>query len=467
MNEISFRQTSNIFLNGGIVALRWYLEFHKSEFSFEYTLESTPEILKIKSDNLLKLLEEVYYLMGGEIYDTSGKNARDKIEKYFFSKGHAPKGFHKMKTYGLGELITNDPTPKANPKGRKIKFKNLLEEDSPFAFEVAKFYEETGLKIKGFQLINGEILANPDQKGDSEIFIDAPYTKTTKIEFDKKYLEIGDQSSYLTGEGYKKLLDTTNTSPFLSGLDNFSSYLTPTSQKISWKTLFLSQFSPKLCLYKYISGLDSLVCYFFISDNLENTYKLYLQNSSFYSDQNELIEGNYMANFKVYNVSPRKDDEQRLKSPADFTERHEILFILIYTFYKQFLFSKGLDAKIAEGDYDPMADFDSELPPISLVSFQADKFANTLRPNAFEQFNNFKFAISLISYLERNGIQFSQVLASLKFLKNSDKNSKNKYRLERQIRNRLLEELLNQKPIISIIHLFCINVIPTCFQVIM
>ena len=86
---------------------------------------------------------------------------------------------------------------------------------------------------------------------------------------------------------------------------------------------------------------------------------------------------------------------------------------------------------------------------VNLVSFKADKFASTMRPNAFENFNNFKFTIRLISYLEAQGVDFAQVLWSLKFLKKSDANKKNSYRLERQIRNRVLSKVLKKQSIVA------------------
>jgi hypothetical protein len=150
-----------------------------------------------------------------------------------------------------------------------------------------------------------------------------------------------------------------------------------------------------------------------------------------------------MSNFKIHSFFNR---EEKLTEPRDFTGKNETLFALIYTIYKQFLHEKGYE-EIAE--VDDLFDLGFEKIPISLISFKADKFASTLRPNAFEYFNNFKYAIRLIMYLEKGGVKFSQFLSSLKFQKNSERNSGNKYQLERKVREKVLTQVLNGKSVVK------------------
>jgi len=200
----------------------------------------------------------------------------------------------------------------------------------------------------------------------------------------------------------------------------------------------------------YVSGLDSIVCYLFESGNLIQLQQIYDENRSIFKSKLELLDADYMSNFKFHNFNYKKDNENKLTLKSDYTEQAEISFMLIYTIYRQILFNQGInEITDTDGDFDPMSESSFKKLPVSLVSFRADKFASTLRPNAFEYFNNFKFAIRLISHLEKNGVNFQQALWSLKFLKPSEKNSKNKYRLERQIRNRVLKNMLNQKSILS------------------
>jgi len=541
ITNIEFKRTSNIFINAGIVALYQYLVECQEEyvFDFPYSFSLDKESLKVESEHLFKLLENVYYYMGKEIYDTSGKNARVKADKFYFTDNtYSYFPFYKMKTYGLGALITNDPQPSPKTKENAITFEKLTKENEEFAKIVAKFYNEKNFKLKGhilnissimkkieeswdyltlFKTKNEEInniiefieerekslhnqfesildveeinsifihkdelikrlnkedisidnfideLKNYDksfikviktllekkgfikskgEKGDSKIFLKEPYIKITRLEKPKKeHFQQGDQVCYLTNESYKKLVDAQNSSPFIKGLNNFSSFFSPQSQKISWKAMYLSRFSPKLNLYTYVSGLDSIVCYFFDSNNLQNLIALYNQNRSMYKDSVQMIETNYMSNFKTYSFFNK---EEKLSDPKDFTGKNETLFALIYTIYKQFLHEKGFE-EISE--VDNFFDLGFEKIPISLISFKADIFSKTLRPSAFEYFNNFKYAIRLIVYLEKEGVKFSQLLSSLKFKKLSEKHSKNSYQLERKPREKVLTKILNGKSI--------------------
>lgn len=543
ITEIEFRKCSNIFINTGIVALYQYLikcQDNKN-FDYDYTFSLSKDRLTLKSENLFSLLEDVYYCMGKDMYDTSGKKAREKSDKYFFTNNpFTATPFYKMKTYGLAALITNDPQPSPQNKNNAITFKKLTEINIEFAKTIAKFYNEHNFKLKGYLLntilikktieeswknldshktknietkeiitliderdkslqkqideiineveIKSIIITKNDylrkckdgditidnfiellkicdnnliqainkvldreifiksigEKGDSKIFLNKPYIKITRLEEPREeHFQKGDQVCYLTNESYKKLVDSQNTSPFIKGLDNFNSFLSPQPLKISWKAMYLSRFSPKLNLYTYVSGLDSIVCYFFDSNNLQNLNSLYNQNRSIYKDSVQMIESNYMSNFKTYSFYNK---EERLSEPKDFTGKSETLFALIYTIYKQFLHEKGYES-ISE--VDNFFDLGFEKIPISLISFKADAFSKTLRTNSFEYFNKFKYVIQLIVYLEKEGVKFSQLLSSLKFQKKSEKHSDNSYQLERKLRETVLTKMLNGKSVIK------------------
>lgn len=466
MTSIEFNRTSNIFINTGIIALNNYLEkcvvddslLKEIKINAE-NFQLTTNKLTINHDKLFQLLEDVYYLMGKDVYDTSGKTALEKVDKYYFIKEPFEAiPFAKMKTYGLGELITNDPTPVASKNGEKIKFEKLIKSDIGFAERIAYFLNDNGKKLKFYSIENGSVQENEsingkkkeNTGGESEIFINAGYTKTPDIELSKQYFDSGNEYCYLTGESFKKLVDNQNTSPFFSGLLNFNSHLKGNDKKISWKAMYLSRFAPKNCLYMYVSGLDSIACYLFESGNLIQLKQIIDENRSIFKTKPELLDANYLSNFKFHNFNYKKDNENKLTLKSDYSEQAEIKFMLIYTIYRQVLFNKGFDEILeTPQDFDPMAESSFKKLPVSLVSFKADKFASTLRPNAFEQFNNFKFSIRLITYLERNGINFQQVLLSLKLSKPSEKSSQNSFRLERQTRNTVLSKILNQKSILG------------------
>ncbi len=187
MNEITFNQTNNFLIDSGIISFEYYLDKCKINNvlgynDFEFCLTENELTIKCQSqEKLFQLLEDVYYYMGKEIYNTSGKKAQEKIDKYYFTKNpfHG-EPFYKMKTYGLAELITNDPTPKARIKENKIKFRELLKRDNDFAKKIAKFYFDKNKKLKGYNISRDGILTeNQEQnQGDSEIFLNEKYLST-------------------------------------------------------------------------------------------------------------------------------------------------------------------------------------------------------------------------------------------------------------------------------------------------
>jgi hypothetical protein len=543
MKEIEFKRTSNIFINSGIVSLYQYLKQCQEDniFDYEYSFALDKNSLFVESDKLFTLLEDVYYFMGKELYDTSGKKAWENQYKYYFTKEpFSCTPFFKMKTYGLGALITNDPQPVPKEKQNAVTFENLTITDSEFAKAVAKVYREKDIKLKKFkieslsiskliedgrknlnkhitaglelsqfikkasdqeeilqkklkalmdraefleifkqkdELINNlrtqiitaqefielmetienlllskidDVLKNEGffkdegENGDSRIFLNEPYIKTLLEKPKKEYFQEGNQVCYLTNESFQKLVDIQNTSPFIKGLTNFNSFLSPQSQKVSWKAMYLSRFSPKLNLYNYVSGLDSIICYFFDSNNLENLNTLYQQNRSMFKDSIQMIESNYMSNFKTHSFF---NEGERFSEPNDYTGKNETLFALIYTFYKQFLYEKGFDDI---NDVENIFDLGFDRIPISLVSFKADMFSKTLRPSNFENFNNFKFVIRFIIYSEKNKIKFSEVLESLKFTSNGAPKDQNKRKQSIRIyREKILSRILSGKSIIK------------------
>lgn len=454
IKSITFQKSSNIFINSGIVALNYYLEEgeRKNVFGSTFKKKLSDYELNITCEDIQTLLEEVYYFMGKEIYDTSGKNARNKPEKFYFTKSpFKAVPFFKMKTYGTAGLITNDPQPVSKRKQDSITFKKLVQEDPEFATEIARHYAKGNKTLQDYTVSENGFREQIGIKGDSKIFLNEPYIKTRLEKLELKHLEKGLNYCYLTGERFKKLVDVQNTSPFIRGLNNFNSNFSSRAQKISWKAMFLSRFSPRLCFYSYVRGLDSLVCFFFDSNNLSNLNKLFLQNLDLYKDSSQLIDSNYMSNFLIYNFkSKNKGNEERLTDPNEFTGENEIQLILIYSLYRKMLFDKGISSS---SEISSLLDIGIQKTPISFISFRADKFSKTLRPNTFKYFNNFKFILSFIIHFEKHGIELWQILQSLKFLKNSNRSSGSSYQLERKLRNQVIGDVLNGKSILNKIEL--------------
>lgn len=438
MNEIVFKKTSNVFLNAGIIGLYIYLEKYQTRkgtnFKFEYTLEK--DFLKVESDNLLELLKEVYYYMGQDLYDTSNKKQLKENENaYFIENENRFQRFPKMYSYGLSGLLTNNAAGKTKLKENTKTIKQLQKEgnNDEIIRKFQEYFDKEGLKLQ------------------QQLYFNEPYTKITRLEFDSKYIEEGENRCSLTGEKYKKLVDYKCTSPLLAGIDNFESLGKSNARQISWKASYISKFSPVICLYFYLDRKkEKIVCYFFNSDNLLNTYRLYKKYADIFLDKNELIDIDYIKNFRLYSfANSKKGEDEKEDKGNEFIWQSEILFILLYTYYKKFLFDQAFEKK-AESKFSPPRLLDEI--PVFLTYFRADSFAQTMRPYLFEEFNNYKFVINLFIEMEKKGWNSEKLgkwLASLKITKESEKNSDNKFMLERKLRNKILDNVLNTKSVLS------------------
>lgn len=423
--EITFRRTSNVFLNTGIVALYDYLLDAAPEFP-GLELEFSPDALTVRGEQWHQALEEVYYRMGKEVYDTANpKQKEEKLNAYYIEAEDRFERFPRMNTLGMTELLTNNAQGLTRHEENKSKIETLRKTRPELAQKFETYFEKEGLELA------------------SNVYLNEPYTKITRLEKAlPEHFADGSNICYLTGEGFKKLADNTSTSPFLSGLTNFNSLLSGSDKRISWKAMYLSRFAPKYCFYRYASGLDTIYCYLFETNHLENLRTFLQQNRSVFMDKVQLLEANYLTNFNFPNFTAKKGDEPRTASQRDFTEPHETRFMLIYAIYRQLLASKNIESP-TEIDLDALDEvMGYQRIPISLASIKADKFSGTLRPNYFEQFNHFKFTVRLMAWAEHSGINFQSLLQSLLFQHRSERSSKNSYRLARRFRNTILNKVM-------------------------
>jgi len=460
MTNIEFNQTSNFIIDSGIIALDYYLDKCKKNNDlgyndFSFNLSENKLIVECETqEKLFTLLEDVYYYMGKEVYDTSGEKARAKVDGfYFIEEPFEAKPFSKMRPYGFAELISQKPPPVASKKGKSIRFDKLIKENPEFAEKIAVELSKNNKKLKFYSIINGNLKENEsyvnskgkrkikeNSGGISTIYINDVNTYTKKLpDFKLKHFNSGDNTCSITNEKYEQLLEYQRSSPFFSGLTNFNSFLSLDTSKnsISWKAMYLSQFSPLLALYQYYDGLDGLNIYMFISNNLKNLKKIYTNNKSFYKDKIKLINDNYLSNFELYNFNKEK--------PEIYSYKEETAFVLIYTFYKQFLESNNIKIEDKELDWNPFDEMELNTTTISLVTINAYKFSGGLRPKSFEIINNFKFIVQLIYFFEKNGIVFQNLLYSLKI----SKPGKDSFKKERLFRNSLLKNILKNKSIIE------------------
>ncbi|MBP5590368.1 hypothetical protein J6Y50_00740 [bacterium] len=472
ITKIDFNRSENIFINSGIIALNYYLEKFKKLTDIKYSHNLFENKLVVESEHLMKLLQDVYYFMGKEVYDTSGQRAREdanngKGQYYFVKEPFSGNSFPKMQSYGLAALITNNATPTAGHNGDKKKLEKLYSEDRDFADKIVKFFADKGIKREGFKCNkseNGEIEIIKTGKIKGEVYLNTPYTKTTNVDDifkDPAYFTAGENTCSLTGEKFKKLCDSQCLSPFISGLNNFCSNLDLKSGRISAKALYLSRFSPKFAFYTQ-QGKESVYIYMFVTDNLKHLDDLRKVNSHLYKDEPSLIACNYNSNMKLYNFVKEKDGSK------DWTEQNDFLFMLIYSFYKNILKDNNVsdDSHNSSENFNPFAEIYSEMEkksPISLISFRSDEFAGTMRTKFFEEINNFKWLIRFFAFLEDKKISIYNIMNGLKFIKESERGGKNAYRQERLLRNRVLGKIINGKSILEDIETLFYN----CFCQIM
>lgn len=443
MNKIEFKQTSNIFINTGIVALyRYLIKFErKSDLEFFYHLSDNSLI--VESDKILSLLEEVYYFMGKDIYDTTSKKQLDKLENVYYDiEKDEFHRFPKMNSYGLAGLLTNNAQGTTKLKENSPKIKNLEKEQPEIASKIKAYFDKNNLKLL------------------SKVYLNEPYTKITTLELDEKYWKKGKLNCPLIGEEFKALVNAINISPFIKGLNTFNSFLNSSDGKLSQKALYLLRFSPALSMFNYFNGYDSFIATFFNSDSLTKINDLY-DDEFFY--ENEVMQAwkmPYKRNIKLQNFTYDKKDNEKysIDSGEDSYSPQEITFLILLTFYKKkFADELSLGNQENKKDNDILNLLELDKTPLSLVTFKADKFATTLRPNFFEEYTNAKYIIQLIYRLETNEdkrVPISELWRSLIFKTSKTESIKDyskKQRLERQTRIEVINNILKGKSNLNVL----------------
>lgn len=443
MLEITFHYSRNVFLDNGILGVyaflqrlaaktllsrttdrRQRLETYQLEAGTHFKL--TANQLWIKHEQLFDLLEDLYYTMGEEVYDTyTDKQFQEAGNLYFSEQGELLGRFPKMNTYGLTDLLTNNAQGTTPLEANTLKFADIEKNNPDLAHKIETSFEETGVKLL------------------KKVYFNEWYTKITRLEPPRKeHFAAGLKACYLTGESYKRLVDAQNISPFFSGLLNFNSNLSAGDKKISWKALYLSRFAPAQCLYLYSNKLrESLLVYFIQAEDLERMAQLHSEKffTGIMRNRQQLLSAEYLANF------PR---EEVLGKSFDYIGRSENLFLILYSFYKHVL-GEGLATGENSGYDFIMREFGERKPAVSLVSIRADAFASTMRPSEFETLTNFKYAMWLISQLEAQKLNVQWVMQSLKLIKPSLAKNQNRYAIERQIREAVLQKVLSAKSILN------------------
>lgn len=442
MNKIEFHKTANIFVNTGIVALYRYInrfQTENNEFG-EITNELLPDKLVVESEKVLELLEEVYYDMGKEIYDTaSAEQKRKNKNVYYDVERDKFIRFPKMNTYGLTHLLTNNAQGTTRKKENSPKIKQLDKSNPELANKIRAYFEENNLNLL------------------SKVYINEPYSKITTLHLEKKHFKKGDKECPIIGEGFKKLQTPKNISPFLSGLRNFNSQLGSSSNKVSMKALLLIRFSPALAMYSYYNGYDSFTASFFNSSTLTNINSLYDNEFFYLKDEMENMKLPFHQNIKFENFKIAKKDgeEVEIYSGSSAYSPNEITFLLIYTFFKK-KFQTEIDTQEIEVKIDPFEGSPFESMPISLVTFKADAFASTMRPNFYEEYSNIKFLVRLLYKMENHEDKripirefWQGLLITLPRYEHKQRFDQSRAHAERQIRQSVTSKILKGKSVLS------------------
>ena len=454
ITSITFKRTSNIFINAGIVGLERFIRKFKIAYPNKYPSLGNCQLeekkLVVECDQLLDFLEEVYYFMGKDIYDTpSQKQLDENYNVYYIEQTDEFKRFPKMNTYGLTHLFTNNAQGNTQLKENSPKITNLEKDKPELAAKIKKYFESNNIKLL------------------SKVYLNEPYTKITRLETNKKYFQEGKKKCPILGESFKTLVEAKNVSPFASGIGTFNSFLKTSEKHISLKAMYLIRFAPALCYFSYQNNYETIICNFFNSNTLKNLASLYA--TPMFRQKEEMAKITYLLNFKLkdFSIKRKGAEEITIETRKDAVWESEIAFMLLYTFYKDQFEGEILDQKNQEEDFqnettlpqdftDPFADNPLDEIPISLITFRADTFAQTLRPNSYEEYNNVKYILRLIYKLESGGITFQPIWQGLKLNSPKAKIMKSKPKtfgkgkaVERQIRASVLGKILKGKTIIN------------------
>lgn len=438
MEQIEFNKSSNVFVNTGIIALYRYLKKLKTlKSNFEnLKFELQKDKLVIEHGNILEFLEEVYYIMGDDIYNTASAEQKRKAENaYYDEEKDTFYRFPRMNTLGLTALLTNNAQGTTRKKESSPKLADLEKINPEKATKIKEFYKDSNLKIG------------------KKVYLNEPYSKITSISLEKKYFEEGDLVCPILGESFKELTTGQNISPFLSGLGNFNSFLDSSDRKISLKAIYVVRFSPALAMFTYYNMYDSISCSFFSSTDLISINELYETGIFYTKDQMEAFKIPFQKNVQLYNFRYAKKDggEYELGGGNESYSPIEITFLILYTFYKR-KFSTGLSIEeMDDSEFDIFEGTSFENKPISVITFKADKFASTMRPNFFEEYSNVKLIIRLCHLLETNEklrIPINELWRGLIFRSQKSETIKDftkKQRNQRFYRESFLKNLLSAK----------------------
>lgn len=464
LKKIVFKKTANPFYNAGIIGFHriasQYLREHAGEYSgvrIDQIIGNEFLLKYSEEEVLLPFLEEVYYYMGRIYYDTvTDKQKSDPKNIYFVVDGDKLNYylFPRMKTYGLSYLFTNDAQGVTRLDVNSQKLETLKKNNPDLAFKVENTFKSKGIKIG------------------KKIYFNEPYTKLTRLVLNSKHLVGGGEFCPITGEKYKFLVEAKNISPFLSGLSNFNSFLSSSERKISWKALYIIRFAPVVCFYSYHNNYENFVGHLFEAGSLEALNDSYIP--SLYHPKEVLSQNkqNYRINFDLgsFSYSKKDGDNYNVDISSDAKWTSELTFTLIYRFFSLFFRDK-----ITEETQESVLFSDEILQkiPLTLITFEANKFASTIRPSSYVEYDQLVFIFRLLYQLETSNldspIQIRDIWRDLKFTNSRiqayrSRDYEKGMKLERQHRANIFDAILKKNSILHHYEKFYFDIYNAYFE---
>lgn len=417
---IIFKKTSDPFISAGIIGLYKYCQKRKKEKN-DLEFEILDNQLKIKSNNLEKVLKELYYDMGKEIYDTSTKKQKAKNEGFYYDENKDDFiRFPKVKTTGFASLIHDaQPTPLGKFVNLNDKKKNGKVIQKGLESINNKLYQRIIEFSKKHRIVLGK-----------KIWFNDRNTATPNLE--KMNIEKGNQQCFICGKSYKKTYVSKSYSPFIGGTSaprNFVS-MTKGTEKICWKCFYLQRFSPLNTFYYSDFKNNKMNIFIFINNSLIGMKKMHLNFlRDFLYPRDVLIDNNYSRNFSIYNF-------EKTDTKIYFNLFSEQLLLLLYTIYK-----KIEKLKIKKSDLDEIFQIEYEIEyNTEIFYFQAKKFSSTMRPVSVNSFNKMHYIFQLFRAIDAN-LNFYFLLLELLIAKDEGN-----MKIDRAtLRNEWAEKVLNLK----------------------
>ena len=416
ITEIEFKRTGHFLLDNGIVALDYYLERFRreaeSEISYHFELEPQRLTLSCETQqDLFQILEEVYYFMGKEVYDTPTEFKESEYSNAYYDEEEKKfVRFPKMNTYGLGNLLTNNAAGKTKIDQNTRRKKELKKEQPEVVHLFEQYFENQGIKLQ------------------QQLYFNEPYVKTTRFDLKEKHLRPGSKKCYLTGEGFRELVSTKNTSPFFL-ISSFNSFTKENDKPISWKAMYISRFAPQRSLYQYHKGMN-LSVFLYDSGSLTQLREISRINAKVVLPRESQIAKKYLTNINLEEFQIDKTGLVGLK---------DTLFGLIYAFYRVLLRSQLEEREMQKDELDDIFDeLSIEHQPIAIAYLHAKKYASTMRPDEFEYLDDFKFQVRLMHHLEKNGVEIIPLMHGLVLKKRATDD----YATERLFRSHVISAIL-------------------------